>query len=731
MPRSMRFLLLLLGGLALLSITATWIAQRTMRRWFITDLTLRAQLAYSGVRPALIERWDEPGPLHGLLTELSQDERLMAAAACDTRGRLIAMTDGYPAQLGCTPAGRTRELSHSGSGVHVNTFTLVSGDRPLGAVHFLHNLAHVDARIGAARRFMLLCFAVLAGLASLFTVLLARLTWREWIEELQKVLRGRSQRADFMPLLHEVRELVERISQERSIEAQAGSWTPQRLKLTLQRHLEGERVVLLANREPYIHERGKDGELRVQHPASGLVTALEPVMRACSGVWVGHGSGSADRECVDRRDHVRVPPGEESYVLRRVWLSPEEEKGYYYGFSNEGLWPLCHIAHTRPQFRAEDFEHYRRVNQKFADAVCSEVDHDDPIILVQDYHFALAPRMIRKRLPRATILTFWHIPWPNAERFGICPFRKELLEGLLGSSILGFHTPLYCNNFIDSIDRFLEARIDRAQQSVIQSGRSTLVRAYPISVEWPVRWLADLPPVATCRQQVLREHGLPADALIGVGVDRIDYTKGIEERLLAVERLLERAPELRGRFVFIQLGAPSRTGIEQYRLLNESVAALAQRINARFGSGAYQPVLFARAHHEPPVVFRYLRAADLCYVSSLHDGMNLVAKEFIAARDDERGVLVLSHFTGAATELHEALIVNPYDLEEASAALLLALRMPVEEQRTRVRAMRALVAEFNVYRWAGRMLVDAATARKKSQLRFALPSRLRVVREAS
>jgi trehalose 6-phosphate synthase len=449
-----------------------------------------------------------------------------------------------------------------------------------------------------------------------------------------------------LPLIREVRELVGRIGSERHADAQAGDWTPQRLKHTLLRDLEGERIVLLANREPYIHESDADGGTKVLHPASDLVTALEPVMRACSGVWVAHGSGSADRRMVDAKDHVRVPPGEESYLIRRIWLSEPEERGYYYGFANEGLWPLCHLAHTRPLFRAEDFEQYRRVNQKFADAACAEVDRDDPIILVQDYHLALAPRMIRQKLPRATILTFWHIPWPNSERFGICPFRKELLDGLLGSSIVGFHTPLYCNNFLDSVDRFLEARIDREQRSVIQRGARTLVRDYPISVEWPVRWLAGLPTAAGCRQQILREHGLPSNALIGVGIDRIDYTKGIEERLLAVERLLERAPELRGRFVFIQLGAPSRTVIESYRLLNESVAALALRINSRFGTGAYQPILFARAHHEPPQVFRYLRAADLCYVSSLHDGMNLVAKEFVAARDDEQGVLVLSHFTG-------------------------------------------------------------------------------------
>jgi trehalose 6-phosphate synthase len=348
--------------------------------------------------------------------------------------------------------------------------------------------------------------------------------------------------------------------------------------------------------------------------------------------------------------------------------------------------------------------------------VCEEVDSDDPIILVQDYHFALAPHLIRERLPRAAVIMFWHIPWPNSERLAICPWRREMLQGMLGSSIIGFHTQVHCNNFIDSVDRFLEARIDREQNAVVQQGRPTLVRSYPISLEWPVRWLKSAPSPEECRTSVFADLGLKPDALLGVGVDRLDYTKGVEERFLAVESLLERHPMFRGRFTLIQLAAPSRTLIERYRQLSESVEQLAARINERFGHGTYRPIILLGSHHEPPTVFRYYRAADLCYVSSLHDGMNLVAKEFVAARDDERGVLVLSQFTGAARELAEALIVNPYDIEEASSALTTALNMSPEEQRERMRSMRAFLAEFNVYRWAGRMLVDAARLRRRERL---------------
>ncbi|MCC7111136.1 MAG: trehalose-6-phosphate synthase, partial [Deltaproteobacteria bacterium] len=339
-----------------------------------------------------------------------------------------------------------------------------------------------------------------------------------------------------------------------------------------------------------------------------------------------------------------------------------------------------------------------------------------PIVLVQDYHFALAPRMIRKRLPRATILTFWHIPWPNVERVGICPWREELLQGLLGSSIVGFHTAQHCRNFIEAVDTFLESRIDRESNAVVQGQRRTLVRPYPISIEWPVHWLDQVPNVQECRRGVRAELGLAPDALVGVGVDRLDYTKGIEERFSAVDALLASRPDLRGRFVFVQLAAPSRTKIPRYHELNERVEELARTINERWAKGEYRPIHLLQAHHEPAAVFRYYRAAELCYVSSLHDGMNLVAKEFVAARDDGLGVLVLSQFTGAARDLTEALIVNPYDTQEAASALAAALEMPESEQKERMLSMRRMVSEFNVYRWAGRMIIDAAELRRRDRL---------------
>jgi trehalose 6-phosphate synthase len=733
MGRARRFVLVLVLGLGVLTWIVHAVVAETTRGWFDRDVSLRARLVASSAGESIEERYrrgDEDG-VGAILTRITADERIMGSALCGVGPYPHAPTAAYPSDLTCDEIRSRRESSFGGpwyfttnergGQIHVSAL-------PIGAEHdgpllvLVHDLAFVERREGLLRNIMLAAFAVLAAGGSLVTLLAARIAWSSWTESLGRVLRGEERRREFLPLLRDVRALAQRLASEsESGDAPGGRWNADRLKRVLTKHLEGDRVVVVANREPYIHERGPEG-VRVVHPASGLVTALEPVMRACSGVWVAHGSGSADRETVDAHAHVRVPPGEESYVLRRVWMTDEEEQGYYYGFSNEGLWPLCHVAHARPVFRARDWDHYVEANRRFAAAACEEAEIDDPIILVQDYHFALVPRMIRKRLPRATILTFWHIPWPNAERFGICPWREEIIHGLLGSSIVGFHTQQHCNQFLETVDTFVESRIDRERDAVVQGARTTLVRPYPISLEWPSRWALLAPPVEACRASVRAELGLAEDTLLGIGIDRLDYTKGIEERLLAVERLLEMRPSLVGRFVFAQLAAPSRTRIARYQELNELVESTTARINERFGRGDYRPIALLRAHHEPPTVYRYYRAADLCYVSSLHDGMNLVAKEFVAARDDERGVLVVSCFTGAARELSEALIVNPYDLDQAASALAAALDMSPSEQRTRMHALRSVVSELNVYRWAGRMLVDAASLRSKERLAGLLSS---------
>ncbi|MHA6686867.1 alpha,alpha-trehalose-phosphate synthase (UDP-forming) [Mesorhizobium sp. A556] len=492
-------------------------------------------------------------------------------------------------------------------------------------------------------------------------------------------------------------------------------WTPETLRKILAEELPGAQVIVVSNREPYIHDQTEDG-IKLLVPASGLVSALEPITRACAGTWIAYGGGTADRLTVDEKDRIQVPPDKPSYTLRRVWLTEEEHQGYYLGFANEGLWPLCHIAFTRPIFRATDWETYEAVNRKFADTVVAEARNERPIVLVQDYHFALLPRMIRERLPEAIVITFWHIPWPNSEVFSICPWREKILDGLLGSSIIGFHTQFHCNNFIESVDRFLESRIEREDAAISYGGETSLVHAYPISIEWPPDLLAQLPSVAECRARVRQKYGLADDVKLCVGVERLDYTKGILDRFQALDELFTQHPEWIGRLVFLQIAAPSRGTLPAYKLLHEECEARALELNQRYGGENYTPVLMVAEHHSQREVYEVYRAADICMVTSLHDGMNLVAKEFVAARDDEQGVLLLSTFAGASKELLEALIVNPYDAAMMGEALQQSLTMAPEEQLQRMRRMREIVRHNNVYRWAGSMLLDAARLRKRGEL---------------
>jgi len=485
------------------------------------------------------------------------------------------------------------------------------------------------------------------------------------------------------------------------------------LSVQVQTRLDGARLFVVSNREPYIHQRnGKSVDVSV--PPSGLVTALEPILNACDGTWIAHGSGDADAEVVDTHDRLRVPPDDPRYTLRRVWLSKEEEQGYYYGFANEGLWPLCHIAHTRPIFRADDWQHYQEVNRKFTEAVLEEIeDTPGPVILVQDYHFALLPRMIKEKRPDARVAIFWHIPWPNPEAFGICPWQRELVDGLLGADLIGFHVQSHCNNFLQTVDRTVESRVDWEHFSVLRQEHRTIVRPFPISVDLT----DDEPPPEdnqgfTYSERAALMRGLGIETtFFGIGVDRVDYTKGILERFLAVERFLEKNPTYQGKFTFVQIGAPSRTHIKRYHDLLAEVEVEADRINWRFQRDKWKPIVFLKRQHSHKEILPYYRAADLCLVTSLHDGMNLVAKEFLAARRDERGVLILSQFTGAARELRDALLVNPYDIEQTAEAIRVALEMEPEEKQLRVQRMRRVIKEHNIYRWAGNLITELSEVR--------------------
>ena len=484
------------------------------------------------------------------------------------------------------------------------------------------------------------------------------------------------------------------------------AWTKRRLEKTVRDRLGNAKLVVVANREPYIHSYEND-RIRCTRPASGLTTALDPVMRACGGVWVAHGGGTADREVVDSRDRVAVPPDDPAYSLRRVWLTKAEERGYYYGFSNCALWPLCHVAYTRPRFDSNHWRQYRRVNRKFADAVLEETGDGPAVVFIQDYHFALLPRMLRDERPDLVIAQFWHIPWPNREVFRVCPWREEILDGLLGNDLLSFHIQHHCNNFLDTVDRAIEARVDMERFAVTRGGMTTAVRPQPISID-PDAVQERLPlAIESAERRLRRQFGLQDRKLL-IAVDRVDYTKGIPERFAAVDRMLERYPEMKRRFVLLQIGAPSRVHIPVYQQLNEQLDAMVEEINWRHGQEDWRPIVFINESFGLEQIVPLYRIAAGCVVSSLHDGMNLVAKEFVAARDDERGVLVLSRFTGAARELTGAMLINPYGVDEFADALHAALTMSAGEQRRRMRLMREQVARNNIYRWAGELLDEAA-----------------------
>lgn len=731
MRLSLRFVIPLLLALAAFAYAVVPLVDKLTLRWFVRDLDIRASLIANTVQEPIQDllRSGNRTRMKQYFTRITQDERLFAMGLCPVASAEAVATRTLPSEISCSAldrfSGPSGHLLTSDRGpVLVSVRPLEADGAALGSLVLVHDMSFVARRSEETRKYLFLFFVGLGVTVALITVVIAQLSWRGWVQGLRALLRGeglfrpadRPDVPELRPIAGDLRTLIHDLeAAHRSRDAEQLAWTPETLRGIVRDDLRGHQVIVVSNREPYIHVR-RGERIEVWRPASGLVTALEPIMRACSGTWLAHGGGSADRDVVDEHDRVGVPPERPAYQLRRVWLSDKEEAGYYYGFANEGLWPLCHIAHVRPVFRTSDWEQYQKVNRAFARAVVAESTAPDPIVLVQDYHFALLPRMIQEALPAATIISFWHIPWPNPEAFAICPWREDLLDGMLGSSILGFHTQFHCNNFLDTVDRLLEARVDRETFTVSYRGQPTAVKRYPISIEWPPSPALLAKSVEDCRRDVRLLYDLPPDQAIGIGVDRLDYTKGIEERLRAVERLLELQPQWVGKFTFIQIAAPTRTRIGQYQEYEVRVRAMAAQINDRFADAPHPPIVLKVEHHQPQDIYEHYRAAELCMVTSLHDGMNLVAKEFVSARDDERGVLVLSHFTGAARELPEAMIVNPYDTDECAVALHLALTMTPAEQRARMRVMRGLIQEFNVYRWAGRMLLDAARTRRRGRL---------------
>jgi len=738
---SARLIVSLIIGVTLVSLCSSYYQVLMLNRGLRKDLERRSEVLGESLAKN-VERdlaRDTPQALQRTVQQFANREHLAGLAVYNPQGHPIAITANLEPLMATAPAvvlqgmkedqGKGAFLKIGSASIHVYAMPLHRADETVGVLAIVHDSGYIRGESLRIWRETFLSALAHVVLIALITLLIVRWSiagpiartahWMKALRTGRGAIRIRVPDLElFRPLAREVATFAESLNTARSAaelearlrETGESIWTADRLAVHVRARLEDGRLFVVSNREPYMHtRRGKS--VVVDVPASGLVTAIEPVLRACDGTWVAHGSGDADQDAVDTHDRLAVPPDDPRYTLRRVWLSKEEEEGYYYGFANEGLWPLCHIAHTRPLFRASDWKHYQEVNQKFADALLEEMENiSRPVVLVQDYHFALLPRMIKQRRPDARVAIFWHIPWPNPEAFGICPWQRELVDGLLGADLLGFHIQAHCTNFLQTVDRIVESRIDWEHVSVQRLDHRTTVRPFPISVEF-----ADAPAPAREsayeeRAGLLKALGVEA-ASMGIGVDRLDYTKGILERFLAIERFLEKYPRYQGVFTFVQIGAPSRTHIKRYHDLQAEVEAEADRINWRFQAEHWKPIVLLIRQHSHKEIEPYYRAADLCLVTSLHDGMNLVAKEFVATRQDERGVLILSCFTGAARELRDALQVNPYDIDQTAEAIRAALEMQPEEKQMRMQRMRKLVREHNVYRWAGSLIGELCEVR--------------------
>ena len=733
---TLRLIVSLIVAVAAVAIVSAYIQVNQDRGQLQQDLERRARLLALGLQDA-VESLIAEGPspkLESLVEKFGNREKLYGVGVYDPQGKPLAITSGLKSALTQTPRVVATSLSQrvdmsefdriGGKRVYIYSLPLEDQTGHTGALAIIYDTAFIRSQL--SRIWLLSSERILVQmfLISLVTLLVVRWNimgplakFAEWTKRLRSGVPGETLAAPkgglFEPIVHEVSTLARHLSAARTAaeqearlrEAADSLWTPERLRENVKGKLKGKPLFVISNREPYSHLR-RERKTEVIVPAGGLVTALEPVLRASGGVWIAHGSGDADFDVVDEKNRIRVPSDDPLYTLKRVALTGEEEAGYYYGFSNEGIWPLCHIAHTRPTFRSADWAQYTKVNRKFAEIALDEMkDVAEPCILIQDYHFALLPKIIKDKRPDARIAIFWHIPWPNPEAFGICPWQREILTGMMGADLIGFQTQFFCNNFLDTVDRTLETRIDWERFAILKEGVTTIVKPFPISVAFPSAFQDVFGDEEPRQDKAAMLKGLGVKArYLGVGVERMDYTKGILERFWAIERFLEKYERYQGEFVFVQLGAPSRTLIKRYKDFLAETDREVERINARFRRRDWKPIVYLKKHHSHKEILPYYKNADICMVTSLHDGMNLVAKEFVAVRDDGRGVLILSRFTGASRELRDALIVNPYDIEELADAIRAGLEMDPEEAAVRMGRMRDVVREHNIFRWAGTLI---------------------------
>ena len=747
---AVRLIILLFIVIVAVSLVFTFSQIDQERKRLEGEIELRANVLAESFREIiepLLNQGNIPN-FQRLVEKFSNRKRLAGLGIFDGKGKSIALSKSISSFLVQVEKYASKDAEEFGGflflksaeGVidemHVLSTTITNQNGEIFFLIILHHANFIQARLNSIWWHVFwrtLIQTILISLVTLFFIQwsivnpIAKLS--HWMKEMRG---GNSQTPDplsveeiFLPITREAATFAKHLSEikaasiEESKNRQSAEtvWSPERLKDFVKGKLQGIPLFVVSNREPYMQMvRGKQIETIV--PAGGLVTALDPILRICGGTWVAHGAGDADFKEVDEKNRIRVPPDNPTYFLKRISLSKEEENGYYYGFSNEGFWPLCHITHTRPIFREGDWADYQKVNEKFARAVLEDLEGaHGSCVLIQDYHLALLPRLLKTERDNIRVSLFWHIPWPNPEAFSICPWQKEIIHGMLGADVIGFHTQFQCNNFLETVDRTLECRIDWSQFAIHREGHTTVVKPFPISVPFPFSTQDSSPGSHEDSDAVsILKKLRSATKFLGVGVERMDYTKGVLERLRAIERFLEKYPGYQKEFTFCQLGAPSRTHIKRYNDFLAEVDAEVDRINWKFKSGDWKPIIYLKKHHTHHDISFFYKMADICMVTSLHDGMNLVAKEFVASREDEEGVLILSSFTGAAQELKDAIIVNPYDSERVADAIRYALEMEPEERKKRMRWLRQSIKENNIYRWAANLINETVQVRLRQDV---------------
>ncbi|MBI5456979.1 trehalose-6-phosphate synthase [Candidatus Kaiserbacteria bacterium] len=737
-------------GVSVVALLFTYFQAQQERFALSADMQYRTRLLADSLNESIepARQRNATSTLEKIATSFAGRERLLGVVIYDRQGNVIVKSKDVPEDVDVAKRiveDAIKKDEPVGDFLVVDTMQLYvlahpvhREEGPAGAFIVVQDASYIEESVAGQWRDSLLGVFIYI---LLFSVAIAALV--RWVifkpltnlaEAIKSARAGRGRVSEtqhgmfFRPLASEIGKLTHSLAQARTAASEEARmrlekldtpWTEERLKEFIKAYLKDRQIFVVSNREPYIHTRD-GGEVAYSVPASGMVTALESVMAACGGTWIAHGSGSGDRETADQDGKIQVPPDDPKYMLKRIWLTGKEVKGYYTGFSNEALWPLCHIAHTRPAFRKEDWITYKRVNGLFAKTLLSELKGiERPLILVQDYHLALLPRMIKEARPDAQIGLFWHIPWPSAEAFSICPWRKEILDGMLGSDIIGFHTQQFCNNFIETVGKEVESLIDLEQFAITRDEHITRIKPFPISISFTDAMHekeAEAPTRASLEALNITTE------FVGLGVDRLDYTKGILERLRGVEFFLDAHPEYAHKFTFLQIAPISRGESETYQQFAQSVEKEVSRINTKFSArggsafggkrNGWQPIVLQTRHFSHAELRPLYRLAHACLVTSLHDGMNLVAKEFVAARDDEAGVLILSKFTGASRDFDRgAIIVNPYSAEEVAESIHQALLMPKPEQHRRMKMMRNSIRDYNVYRWAAEFIKAVAALR--------------------